>query len=605
MQENVIFLLCDELAEKVFSYRLADGTPVVPFLSELRKKSISASRMYSQGPYTEAAIRGLYNGYSPLSHLKTILKPYDIADSCLPYLEQNGYEVNTYSWMLYSGRCGLPLSGYQIDPTMKWCDWWTNRFNHYQELAQQGSLSDADVENCRYILDFALSQQLDTCGALLRQEPCTRELRRFVTQTPAFYKAEIAFCAAERAALARTPRAYLEALFAEKGARYLQRESLQRIQYMPDALRSYEVRRYNETLRRLKEKSRRLNRRNTHIPAATVRADLRMICRGRCREGLNNLKLLAVNYYLNLLRESHGYYYTEQETIAADKVLMGKTEPLLAHLRGRDRRRPYFALIHCGDVHGPATFMNPFLTSKEAIDEEMALAAATLDNLPPDFRGSLNYIVSARILDFRIERFVHQLEAQGLLDDHTSLIVTADHGTSYLYDPIRQDMVNNFYDTQYHVPFLLYRPGIRPQRIDEMTYSKDILATLLPLLGLAAAPQCTGANFLSPDFHREYVIHEYMGGYCPDYLHRPARLCIRSAEYKVTYYAMLTQPFEAGRIVEIHDLRKDPQELDNLVYSRWDSAAVQPLLEALKQRFAEIRRENAAALGLPERPDGE
>lgn len=57
-EKNVLFIVIDSVTNDVI-FNKDTSKYSVPFLTELRKKSISGDRMYSEAPYTEAALMSL------------------------------------------------------------------------------------------------------------------------------------------------------------------------------------------------------------------------------------------------------------------------------------------------------------------------------------------------------------------------------------------------------------------------------------------------------------------------------------------------------------------------------------------------------------------
>lgn len=57
------------------------------------------------------------------------------------------------------------------------------------------------------------------------------------------------------------------------------------------------------------------------------------------------------------------------------------------------------------------------------------------------------------------------------------------------------------------------------------------------------------------------------------------------------YYVPLGGTFQEGSIIEIHDLQKDPMEINNLADLDYDRTAVNNLLGLLKKRFDEVNKE--------------
>lgn len=587
MHENVVLIVVDELAGNIVNKTFNNGIKVMPFLQQLSKKSVTAVRMYSQAPYTEAAIRGLLYGHGVLDRLDNLLMQPDFEFTYYKYLEQEGYDVYSMSSDLNNGTLGKRYQQ-NIVPN-SWEGLYRIRLKYLEPYVLQGE------ENAGRSYAELLAQALGSCinfyESLYADDFSTYHFRKFFQTDQTYCKKVLTFYKKEYEELKQDERAYVRCFIEEKKyLRFRQQEKwIERQRIEEEALREYIIERYNKIIKKLKRASRHYNLKNTRIPMKTAGRGARLICKGKWKEGFELIKLLCINYR-NLLTDVHAKFYERDSVInrrAITEELFGSFLELIEHRSGD---KPFFAYFHPNDIHGPADFIPAHVCSREEADQEFDIAEAFVKSLPEDFKGSVNYYTTARIVDERIKKFYMQLKQRGFLDN-TYFIVTSDHGTSYMYDCIRPDVVNNFYDTQYRIPFILYKNGIESERIDSFTSAKDIPATLFELLGIAVPQYFTGKNLLNPEYHSDYVIHEYFGGGCPDFYHRPIRFCIRDRDYKVVYYVPLGGTFQEGSIIEIHDLQKDPMEINNLADLDYDRTAVNNLLGLLKKRFDEVNKE--------------
>lgn len=200
----------------------------------------------------------------------------------------------------------------------------------------------------------------------------------------------------------------------------------------------------------------------------------------------------------------------------------------------KTRAKPFFTWIHFFDPHQP---YHPSAS-------DAALSVSLYD---AEIAG----------VDRQIGRIVDTLRNNGLLDN-TLLIVTADHGES-LGEHGEQTHAIFVYDATVHVPLMIrYQRMFAPAVYDGPVRSVDIAPTVLGALGLEGGDSTDGHDLHAamqgkepaPNLpqYSESLLSEVGFGMAPLF-------AIRHDGYK---YIRAPRP-------ELYDLRKDPQELQNIL----------------------------------------
>jgi len=198
-----------------------------------------------------------------------------------------------------------------------------------------------------------------------------------------------------------------------------------------------------------------------------------------------------------------------------------------------------------------------------------------------------SYWAMCELIDEYVGRLIQVLEATGQRDN-TLIIYTSDHGEMlgdhgiYLKGPY-------FYDCAVKVPLILNMPGtVKPRQFDGLVESLDIAQTILDCAGIAHHPGMQGKSLWpivtdpTVEDHREDV-------YCEAYNacngHNGSTgvpsfaTMVRTREYKL----VAAHNQNTG---ELYDLKKDPNEHNNL----WDdpgyAAAKSEMLFRLCNRMA-------------------
>jgi arylsulfatase A-like enzyme len=224
--------------------------------------------------------------------------------------------------------------------------------------------------------------------------------------------------------------------------------------------------------------------------------------------------------------------------------------------------RPYFLFVNVFDPHAPYD-PPPLASSTGAAAEEESpgrLRRYVPGKDPPpaarDIR-SLRALYEAEIreADRGIGRLLAFLESRGDLDGDCLIAVTADHGEAFGENGHHGHGAPG-YETQVHVPLLLFAPGRIPDGIefDPVVETRWLFPTILESAGVDRPEGTEGENLAelaatgtAPA--RDVALVERFAGEMPHFT-------VRRGPYK--YYREL----RPGRAVErIVDLREDPEEV--------------------------------------------
>ena len=93
-------------------------------------------------------------------------------------------------------------------------------------------------------------------------------------------------------------------------------------------------------------------------------------------------------------------------------------------------------------------------------------------------------------IDHLMGRMLDTIRAQGLMQDSV-IIFTSDHGDFAGQYGLCEKFDTVMSDCLLRVPFILRAPGVAPGRSDALTQHIDLPATVLELLGIAPAADCT------------------------------------------------------------------------------------------------------------------
>ena len=255
----------------------------------------------------------------------------------------------------------------------------------------------------------------------------------------------------------------------------------------------------------------------------------------------------------------------------------------------RNKSEPWMSYVHIDDAHYTESFFTYDTDNIEIVDEEFKRINEYLDKIPKNYKGSIAYDLSLMYCDNIIKNIFTYLEKENLLDN-TYVVITADHGFSYYFSPIRERYVISNYKENYNVPFIVYGKDIKPRKIKGYCSTKDIPVTLLSLVGIKKHKQYKGNNLLKYN-GGNYALLEYMGGGCPDISRKPINLGVRTDNYSVTVDAYVYKDFDEIEIKEVYSLKNDPYENNNLSKKKNIKKIIKDELKILHKRFTELKKQ--------------
>ena len=215
------------------------------------------------------------------------------------------------------------------------------------------------------------------------------------------------------------------------------------------------------------------------------------------------------------------------QLITADKVTNYALEWLKCHA---EKKEKFFMFLHYWDPH------TPYLPPKEYVekfyrgdpyDREKAETMRAFRNSPfyplhgkwiEDLLGDVQdieyisalYDAEIAFMDNQLGRLFTYLEENDMMNN-TLIVVTADHGESLTEHNIFFDH-HGVYETNIHVPLILYAPSLLPQglRVKSLVGHVDIAPTILGVAGIQAPGDIRGTSLLeiveNEAEEREYVV---------------------------------------------------------------------------------------------------
>ncbi len=584
-QSNVIFLLVDSLNNTQIKNSPLD---LMPFFNALKDKGVVCDNMYSEAPYTEAALMSLLCGQDGLQDNGYIFRFKDTKKTIFEAMQEKGYHVYTTSYEPQchpsSVRRGLDESLYMFgyDPSALW----NYRLEHYSILYNSNKLVEKDYEVLEEIVKDNLYSWQEWVEKYINNDPEVKMIKGNSKD----YNAEdvLVRVKSQIASFEQDRKIYINDLLTKgksheffKIPRYNQNNKIK-----DRAVIAYAQDRFKGVFRSIKRKVFWLNFKKIGLLLKyPIKKFVEFVKSPNRTSWKNFLKAsyYSVNQLLDFdLKERINDNYDGFKDGPSARTFI---DTFLSWEKEYKEEKPYFAFLHVNDVHNPETFFTYDSSDKELLNKEAEIAETLLKQIKGKYYGNITHDLSLRYFDTVIEYFYNQLKDNSILED-TMLVICADHGYSFSGNPVRDSYVVNLYLENYNIPFLMIGSSVEPNRIEKLCESKDIPATICDFVDGVIPEEFTGKSVLKNDEYDSLII-EYCGGGCPDINRRELKMAAFDREYFVGTLGQVTQNAK-DILTEIYDLEKDPLQLNNLVNKKYDVDKVGILLKRINDRKEQI-----------------
>lgn len=579
--KNIVLFVLDSLN---YSHVKSSPVELMPFTRKLEEESIVCENMFSQAPYTEAAVMNLYCSQNVLDNGGYLYRFRDAASTIFEEMQKKNYicYFNSYQPQCFpsSLRRGVDNLFYNVGYDQGAL--WSYRLSYYAGLLSKSELTGQDYETLYEIFEDNFREWIKFTDDIINDDPSVSMIK---TNAKDYDAPEVKrLVEKEQAAYKEDKKSYVENVLKEGTSHsFFKIPAFNQDFKIKDREKMEEIRREAEPL--FKRIAKMNFRCNMHRAFGRILSNPgKKLGSFIAHPNKRNAKELAKSLYYS------GNYLMDfdlKDRIAANYDSFKNAPSAKTHIdhyidwAGRQSgEKPHFALIHVDDIHNPEIFFTYDTVDKEFVSGELKAAGELLDSLPEDYYGSVTHDLSLRYADNMIKYLYDSLREKGMLEN-TCIAICADHGFSFSGNPIRDSFVVNLFLENYNMPFLIYNSGSEPQHITKLCISKDIPASLCAIAD-GRVPECFDGYDVREGHDYPFVQIEYCGGGCPDIMRRELKLAAFDGEYFVGTLGQL-QNMEESIISEIYDLKNDPGQNKNLLKKNYDE-------QKLKKLFAEIIR---------------
>lgn len=573
---NVLFIVLDSITNDIL-FNSINSKNKAPFLNKLRDKSITGDNMYSQAPYTEAALMSLLGSVDTLDS-GGYMEKFKNKKTVIDVFNDNGYKTYfpTYYPSIYPSHMYYGAKEINYIEIFNFAQVWNYRFKHFKEFYLNNKTTNEENLLLADMFEDNLNAWVKMLKLLEKKDKQTILLNNFIDREDIDKTIENVLKELEK--FKKDKHKYLNDLFTQEENHILFKFKLHNYidKVNDNEFREWLKENYFETFERIKKLQTKLNLRNARFPAKKLIHNL---------NNKNIVKGLLAGYK-NLIFDKDIFDRIDRnyDLFKAQRSFRSVTNLTMDWIdKNKNSKNPWMAYVHVDDAHYTENFFTYDTNDKKIIEKEFENINKYLNNLPKNYCGTLSYDLSILYCDSIIEELFKYLEKNNLLEN-TNVVITADHGFSYYFNPIREKYVISSYKENYNVPFIIYNKNIKHRKIKGFLATKDIPATLLDLVNIKIPSYFKGKSLLTFE-GRDYSTLEYMGGGCPDLKRRPMILGVRNKNYEV-----ITEIFNKNIFLkEVYDIKKDRNEHINLVNKK--NINIDEELRLIKNRYDEITKD--------------
>lgn len=588
-KKNVVLLVIDSLGN--YNRRKVEDI-LMPFMRELKEQSIYFPNMFSEAPYTEAALISMLCGKDTLADEGYFYR-FDKSHNIFEYFQENGYEVYNYIQPhVYPSSILKGNSHFYYNVSYDFNAVWNYRLSFYAELYKKNGLKEEDYKKIRALLDDNLDFGVMFYETLLANDESfslvDSNIRRVYTEE--YLNEQLCLLEVERKKYIASKNEYIVQLL-EQGKEHVLFTVgvLEQSAKVSDTTREWIKSNYKETFQEIDGLNKKNNFKLSKINLSSIWFDFLEAIRQKGSDKYEEcLKHLKGNlaYWRNSIydRDLMARLY-DSDSFKASPSLDSHIKHFEQELIKRDSKSPFFSCIHVDDLHDPEIFFTYDTDDLEVLKKELDDIKNVIKKLPNDLTGSYSYYLSLAYIDKKVQYLFEVLEKQGVLQD-TIVMITGDHGFAFDYVHIRNSCVNNHYLENYNVPFYIYNYKNKKLNDERLCSSKDILPTVLEMFDFEPMDDTiTGHSlFSSPT---DYVILQNVMGGCPDIDNRMVSIGILTPNELLVGEASLESHFEDIELVEYFDLRKDPCQKKNTI-KKEKKLKDKEIVKILKNEFLKL-----------------
>lgn len=563
MKKN-IFIFIDSLSINAINDK-DKFKKYAPFLYKLSQNSLFFNNIYSQGPYTEAASKALMSGNDSLADNGYIRFINESKNNLFLQNKKNGFNnIVTYLPISIYSKDILNLFDKKIYSSFMNLEiYWEYRLLYYINKKNKKVLNCYDYHCISGLLNDIFVGWIDF---LTKDSNKDYTLIKSVIKEYDFEK-NLKIINSEFQVFKKNKIDYIDNLLSlGKNHILFKVDQLYNIDFVDDLTIKELSSIYKSTFKKIRYKQFFTNLFN--------KDNFRTLF--RCKNKINALKnlrfllLKSTKYIDNYKKE---LFFNEMPSCS---TLLNK---LFDEIKTNKENHCFYLQIE--DLHGDPNFFSYDSNDIYMLKKEMNFISSKVAEFNLSDKGNILYYLSLAYIDECFKSFFHKMKDNDLMDEYR-IIITADHGSSVIYNPVRENVVNNFFLENYRIPLFIVDSNFCPEIINTRISSKHIL------------------NFMNDSkdeiiskvkSYKDEIIIEYLGPGCPDLDENLIWYGWFSENLFLAAKCPLSEEFNIKHITQIYDLDKDQIQMKNIIHLFKESHLLK-LSESVYERHNKLKKEH-------------
>ena len=583
--KNVLFIVVDSFGNKNSQSLNFD---VTPFLSELKQKSLYYSHMYSQAPYTEAAVMSMLCGHDTLDNGGYYYRYRDSKNLFDCFYENNYQVINYIQPHVFPSSIIRGNTHYYYNVCFDFNVLWEYRLYFYQSIRTK--LTNLDYTKIEKLIDDNFMGWIQFFKEYLHNDDSISLIKNNIERTISDkqVKESLDLIEEQFTLYKVNNKEYIDDLL-ELGKQHIlfNVPVLNQNVKISSETKKWLKKNYYSLFKGIYAKNKKMNKKISKFKLFDFLSNFHLFLKTKDKNDIKNALRYIKNYrdaYVdNDLFERIGEEY---DAFKAAPSIHQHFEHFINVLEKKEDNRPFFGCLHIDDIHNPEIFFTYDTDDKEVLKEELDLCQDIFNRIDDKEIGSVSYYLSLAYIDLKLKKIFEKLEELKILDD-TYVVITGDHGFSFDNRIIRNSRVNNFYLENYQVPLIIYSKDIKTHYYSNKCSSKDILPTLVDLCQLETDAHITGISLLNDRFN-DVITTEYVGGGCPELEYREVFITAQNNDWMIVGRASLINNTDIS-IKEVYHLAVDVDQRKNLAYSHINNCSYEIVFKTLQERVKELR----------------
>lgn len=572
--KNVIFLTIDAFCYKNLELKIGNEF-VTPFLNYLAHKSIHFTNMYSQAPYTEAALVSILSGERTLENGGYFLANANVKSTIFEYYRKFNFKtLLTYSPYVYSKSYLRGVDEYYYTRLYSIKPLFDYRLYWFREKMKLG-LTEIEYKICYILLKEALETWLQQSKLLLLNTQEVYLIKKSINSLEVV-KDVMARLRNEILELEKNKKFYIDKVLYEYDKHILLE--------LDSNYNKKKLLAYKEIIKELYNIKLNNYQKKYNSIVRSKNLDWKYICNCVKTEGIiNALKLIRryYMYYNNTYLKNYINNINENSKVEAS--LFSVFNKVIENIIENDKKNlNYFAYIHVQDFHLPTVFHTVDTNNINLIKTEFEEAFRLLEKMDNNFNGNIIATLGARFCDSKIKIIFDTLKNK--LNNDFIFVITADHGYPAYDAPVRAQMYNQTYTEAFQIPMIIYDSANEKEiLISDLTNNIDGIELIKKI-------SIDKRTFNFPK--HKYILTEYGGPGCPVINEKPIWYTLIDNNYCISAESMLEEDFTINNIVKIYDLKKDPEEKNNIIHEINKIKCIENYIAAFQKRHKELQKFN-------------